>query len=462
MRRRVCTRAGLGLVMVLAGGVQPSLAAESQVSLQKALGEPEGLTVTGSARVRYETLANQSRAGALSVNDDLISMRSHLFAEYKTGALRFGVDVYDSRAYLGRRDGSVSANDVNAMEPIQLYAGADLGDVFGAKSKTTLQVGRFQLNLASRRLVAADDYRNTMNAFTGVRGDVALPSGVTGVLVYALAQTRLPDDKTSVLDNKVKWDHEGFDQVLFGGYVAKPRVIGDAGVEFTYYHLDEDDSFRPSRDRKLDTAGMRLIQAPRAGRYDYDIEGFYQIGSISASTAATAATLDVSAWFAHAEAGYTWDTAWSPHLSLEVDYSSGDKPGGKYGRFDTLFGMRRGDFPPGGIFTSLGRSNIFNPGFRIEAAPSKRLDFLVSYKILWLASANDVFATTNVIDATGASGRRAGSSVEARVRYWVVPDTVQLEFDGVGLLKGRFLRDAPNAPRTGDTRYLSFNATVFF
>src|SRR3546814_15804759 len=37
-------------------------------TLQQALGDPEGLTVSGSARIRYETLSNQFRPG-LDKND---------------------------------------------------------------------------------------------------------------------------------------------------------------------------------------------------------------------------------------------------------------------------------------------------------------------------------------------------------------------------------------------------------
>jgi hypothetical protein len=52
--------------------------------------------------------------------------------------------------------------------------------------------------------------------------------------------------------------------------------------------------------------------------------------------------------------------------------------------------------------------------------------------------------------------------VEARVRYWLIPKRLRMEWNGVLLAKGRFLRDAPNAPTGGDTIYNSFNATISF
>lgn len=433
--------------------------AASALALQEAF-DTASLTISGSSRVRYETLANQSRPG-LSANDDLISIRSHLFAEYGPGPLRVGFDLYDSRAYQGTRDGSVAASDVNAMEFLQLYAKADLGAPAGVK--TTLHAGRFYVNLGSRRLAAADDYRNTMTAFTGLRADFAAPNGITGTFMYALPHMRQPEDKTSVLKNRVRWDRETFDLRFWGGVLNRPKSVGNAALEFSYFGLAERDApGRPTRDRHLQTVGARLIQAAAPGVLDYDFETFYQIGDISTSAAATTARQDVAAWFTHAEVAYTWAHAWAPHLSLEFDYASGDRPGGKFGRFDTLFGMRRSDFPPGGIFSSIGRANILTPALRFEARPNRRFDFLMGYRLMWSASRFDSFSHTGVIDPTGAAGSFAGHAAEVRLRYWIVQDTLQAEFDGIGLIKGRQLRNAPNAPRTGDTRYLSFNLTVFF
>ena len=416
----------------------------------------------GSARLRYETLSGQARAG-ISAHDDLVSIRTHLFTEYKTGAFRFGADLYDSRAYDGDAAGSVGANDVNALEFLQLYTAVDLGTPFDAGVKTKLQAGRFVLNLGSRRLAAGDDYRNTMNGFTGLRADLAAPNGVSATLIYTLPQTRLPDDKPSVLKNKVKFDRENFDLVFWGGIASKTRTIGDAMLEFSYFHLDEDDApLRPTRDRNLDTMSVRVINDPHAAQFDYELEGIYQFGHVSAGLAPTAARLDVSAWFAHADAGYTWPGAWTPRLSLEVDYASGDKPGGSFNRFDTLFGMRRADLAPSAIYGAVGRANILTPGIRLETVPSKRWDWFAAYRLMWLASPTDSFSTSGVVDPTGASGRFAGSQLESRVRYWVVPDTLQFEVDAIGLFKGRQLKAAPNAPNTGDTAYLSLNVTTFF
>ncbi len=74
---------------------------------------------------------------------------------------------------------------------------------------------------------------------------------------------------------------------------------------------------------------------------------------------------------------------------------------------------------------------------------------------MWLAEKTDAFATTGVRDATGGAGRFAGHQLEGRVRYWVIPGFLRSEVNALWLAKGRFLKSAPNAPRTGDTGYLS-------
>ena len=152
--------------------------------------------------------------------------------------------------------------------------------------------------------------------------------------------------------------------------------------------------------------------------------------------------------------------AWKPHVSAEFDYASGDRAGGTYTRFDSLFGMRRADLGPVGLYNVVARTNVLTPGLRVEATPNKRLDLMLSYRLLWLAQATDSFSGTGVRDASGHAGSFAGQQLDARARAWIIPQRLRFEVDGVWLAKGRFLTDAPNAPPTGDSKYLSLNLTA--
>ena len=440
----------------------PSAALTETPSLQSAIGDPDDFTLSGSVRVRYETLDGQPRA-ALREDDEQLAMRTTLFAEYDSGVIHAGAELYDSRAWLDRPGSAIGPNEVNTFELVQAYLAADIEGAFGEGSEFGLQVGRFTLNLGSRRLVAADDYRNTTNGYTGLRADLATRGGITATAIYVLPQVRLPDDLPSVLDFDTRWDRESFDLQLWGGIVARSDTIAGAAVEVGYFGLLERDwEDHPTRNRDLDNFSVRLIRDPKPGRFDFEVEGIYQTGKVRTGTAPDADSQGVSAWFVHADVGYTLARPAKLRLSLEYDRASGDAPGGKYGRFDTLFGMRRGDLGPAGIYNAIGRGNIEALGLRAEVAPSSRWDAFVAWRAMWLAEATDSFSTTGVHDPNGASGRFAGHQVDARARYWLVPGLLRAEINAVLLAKGRFLKTAPNAPDPADTRYLATALTVTF
>ncbi len=441
-------------ITLLAMAAVPTAADAEAPRLQRTIGNPTDLTVTGSVRLRYESLTGQPRIN-LPPTDEQLALRTTLAVEYKaTPHVRLGAEMYDSRAWLGEPGSAVSANDVNTLELVQAYVAGDFAPSKG--TKVTLQAGRFVLNLGSRRLVAADDYRNTTSGYTGLRADVKTREGTGATLIYTLPQVRLPDDQNSVLNNRSGLDKESFDLRLWGGLIWRPRTVFGATTEASYFRLQERDKpGRLTRDRDLHTVAGRLIREPASGKADFEIEGAWQFGQVSASTLANARTLDVDAWFIHADVGYTFPGPARLRLSIEYDRASGDGPGQSYGRFDTLFGMRRADFSPSGVLAAIGRTNIESPGMRAEVAPGKRLDAFVSYRPMWLAERTDAFATTGVRDATGRAGSFAGHQLEGRARYWIVPGFLRGEVNALWLAKGRFLKIAPNAPRTGDTGYIS-------
>jgi Alginate export len=418
------------------------------------------LTLSGSVRARFETISGQPRPG-FNDSDDLFNLRTIITAQYDDGGpLRFGAELYDSRVYGSDPGTPVTTSEVNTFELLQAYVATSIDAPFGKGTEIDLQAGRFLLNLGSRRLVAADDYRNTTNGYTGLRADITAPDGINATLIYTLPQLRLPDDLAALRDNDVEFDRESFDLFLWGGLVAKKRALGDAMAELYFYHLGERDApGRPTRNRSLDTVGLRFIREPAAGKWDYEVEAIYQIGQARDGLAAASPMRDISAWFVHADAGYSLGPS---RLSFEFDYASGDKGGGRNNRFDTLFGLRRAEFGPSGLYSAIGRANILTPAIRFESTTSKRFDWFATYRPMWLASRADSFSTSGVRDAAGRSGRFAGNQVEARARYWLAPQKLRFELTAALLFKGHFLERAPNAPRNGNTRYLSLNLTGSF
>ena len=436
-------------LVLMAGMTLPAASAEAA----------DGLDLSGTMRFRYEAIANQARAG-FRRNDDLVNLRTTLLARYTDGPLTLATELWDSRVYGQKADTILSTGEVNTFEFVQAYA--RYAQPLDGGGSLAVKAGRFLLNIGSRRLIAADDYRNTTNGYTGLEAVVDTP-GLSATLIYVLPQQRRPDDAASIRARKVVVDEEGFDQQVWGGTVLRNKAFGDFALEASFYHLGERDTRqRSTRDRSLDTFGGRLMRAPHAGQADLEIEAFRQIGHISATTAPTAARLPVSAYFAHIDTGYTFKGAWQTRLSIEYDRASGDGSSRQYGRFDTLFGQRRADFAPGGLYNTIARSNVSTPGIRIEVTPSRRLDALATYHALWLANRRDAFSASGVRDASGRAGNFAGHQLDGRLRYWLKPGRLRFEADAVLLAKGRFLEEAPNAPPAGTTLYGSVNLTADF
>ncbi|WP_375289694.1 alginate export family protein [Qipengyuania sp.] len=426
------------------------------MTLQNAVGSDD-FTIEGSVRARYETYDNTFRSsGAESA--DLLTFRTIIEAEYDAGPVRVGGQLQDARAYWADNGTPLSTAEVNAFELVAGYVTVELGDALSTGSSSELTAGRFLLNLGSKRLAASPGFRNTANGFTGARFDWSNKDrGQDLTLFYTLPQQRLPFDRPSLLDNSVEWDREGDELQFWGGIFSSAISRSGTTLEAYVYGVDENDrSGKATKNRHLVTPGVRLFSKAATGKVDFELEGAWQSGTIRTSSAASAPSVDVSAYTVAAEVGYTFDSALKPRLSIVGDIASGDDPGStSFNGFDTLFGIRRGEWgPSSSLYGPLSRNNIRDLGVGLEVKPSKRFDAFVSARFVWLEEITDSFAKTGIKDASGQSGDYAGAQVEARVRYWVVPKRIQLDIGGAILAKGEFLRNAPNVINTDDTCYI--------
>lgn len=458
MRRSLVIAAALAGLLPMPALAQGKPAPENP--LHEAIGAPDNLKLSGTFRIRLEGIDNQFRPAPAAKSDGFLSLRTTLFAEYDAHPVKIGAELFDSRGYLEKKNSSVGTSEINALELGQAYLGVDLA--LGKGNTASVTAGRFTMDVGSRRLVARNQFRNTINAFTGVRLDWQDAAKDSLRLFWTMPQYRLPDQTEQIQDNAVEWDRESTDLQFFGGSYTKAGVFGGT-MELYAYGLTERDSPKlQTRNRRLLTPGVRFARGAKPGTLDYDFEAIYQTGHARATTAVTDRTdLAVSAYFIHAEVGRSFAGAWSPRVALQYDRASGDGPSSSYNRFDTLFGARRGEYGPTSLFGALQRANLSSPGVRLEVTPNKRWDGFIGYRALWLEDATDSFAATNVRDRTGGSGKFAGHQVEARARYWVVPKVARLDGGIAFLLKGSFLKNAPNAP-DGDTRYGYLDLTFTF
>lgn len=433
--------------------------------LSKATGLPDWLDISGTQRTRYETLDGQFRVGRPG-GDQMLAFRTTLRLEAKTEQFSVVGEMMDSRQELADTGSPIDTTMINAAELLQGYAALRFEGPFRNDSRSEFRFGRQTIDIGSRRLVARNDFRNTINAFTGLHYEWQLKDGPAVRALYTLPITRLPSDAPSLLDNDIQFDEESFDLQFWGLHAQWPKLLWGATGEAYVSGLHESDSTDvPTRNRQLYTPGLRLARKPARGKWDFDLEGVAQFGTMRNSIAATdRRDLDHFAYFGHAEAGYTFDAAGSPRVALLYDHASGDDDpaDGDSNRFDTLYGARRFEHGPTGIYGAFARANMQSPGLRFTTKPLKPVELMTTYRPYWLASDTDAWTTGGLRDPAGSSGSFVGHQLEARLRWDLQPGAVRLEAGGAYLFAGEFIKSAPNATGRDDTAYGYLSLEIAF
>ncbi|HEX5007768.1 MAG TPA: alginate export family protein, partial [Hyphomonadaceae bacterium] len=150
-------------------------AADKPFRLQTALDLPDWFKLSGSVRPRYETLENPFVAGRTG-SDELLGMQSALRAEVDVSDFAFVGEIVDARRLIGN-DGGGAPAEVDALEPVQIFAAWRPKDFLTDGASLDLTVGRFTMDVGSRRLVARSGFRNIITSFDGLRGVWSGPGG---------------------------------------------------------------------------------------------------------------------------------------------------------------------------------------------------------------------------------------------------------------------------------------------
>ncbi len=432
--------------------------------LGKAVGLPDWLELGGQFRARYESLDEQFRAG-LSGSAQGVFTRTTLRGTARVDWFEGSLELIDSRQFDVPDDLPLDTTIVDTLDVLQAYVGARFGDVWQEKDKLNVLLGRHTMDVGSRRLVARNSFRNTINAFTGVNATWESAAGDGIRAFYVLPVQRLPSDLEDLQDNEVEFDEERSQVQFYGVHGTKANLVGSVRGELYAFGLDEEDGRDlATRNRDIWTFGTRFLQKPKAGALDFELEAAYQTGtSRSGSGASNTTDLDHRAEFVHASAGYLWDADLDPRLEVLFDYASGDDDptDGDVNRFDTLFGARRFEFGPTGIFGAFARSNILSPGLRLTMKPTQSTRFMITDRAWYLASDQDAWTTSGLVDPAGDSGDYVGNMVEASLR-WEATSNLSVEAGVAHLFAGEFVDDAPNATTQGDVTYGYVEATLSF
>ncbi len=449
-----------GAVLVLSAGIanaqtgpQPE---PTPWRLGQALGAPDGVRVSGSVRGRYEAVHNPFVAGRTD-DDEFLGLQSVLDIEGDVGGTALTVvgELLDSRFIAGNETGG-AATEIDTLEPTQLYLAWRPRDFLIDGAKLDLTLGRFTMDIGSRRLVARANYRSILSSFDGARAVWTSPDKLAVTLAYSSPVARRPADAASSIDNEISLN-QTLNNTRFGiAQVDSPLPFGMHG-DIYVMDLDEDDGGDlATRNRKLTTAGFHVRKPATPDQFDFEMEIAHQTGSVRATTSpADLIPLDHNAQMAHLEGGYSFSAPWSPRIALQYDYATGDNSptDSDNERFDPLFGDRAFDIGPTSIYGLVLRANLSSPAIRIEVKPDGASDAHISIRHVQLATSRDSFANSAVRDVTGASGKDVGLHVEGRYRHWLVKDALRLSVGGAILFESDFIKNAPNATRRGDPVY---------
>jgi hypothetical protein len=425
----------LVLAALVSQGIQ---AAESPWRLNDALNLPEGFSLSGTHRSRFENITENVRQGT-SKNDQVFAFRTILNAEYRSGQFSTQLELMDSRQSGATRDSIIGNGVVNTLDILQATLNYSLND----NNNTRIKLGRFTADWGSRRLIARNRFRNTLNAFDGIEVRQQTASGNSYRYMATRPVRRLPDDRASLLDNDREADDSSRALSLYGIHATLPNLFEALTSEVYFYALREQDT--PSintRDRNLDTLGFRVFSAPALRTFDFELESIFQDGKLRSNATTRNSKLDHRAFFQYAMLGYSFDMPSRWRLQLELDYGSGDNNpfDGDNERFDSLFGVTTFEFGPGGLYGVFSRSNLISPGLRLTGNPTSRINLMLSFRHFWLAESRDSWGSTGLRSLSGDAGSYLGQHLESRIRWDIVPGNARIE-GGLILLNAKNLSD---------------------
>lgn len=390
---------------------------------------PDWIDLGFDQRTRFESYDHPWRANQAIGNggtDAQALLRSRVrFGLGGDGPFRFLFEGQDSRSFSDDVPGAFQNNTtVNQFDVLQLFGSLTLKNVLGTGLRTDFHFGRFTMDLGKRRLVARNDFRNTTQAFDGFHWQVG-EDKLWRIRAFVVEPIVIQPERLDEINSKF----------FFWGTYFESRHFPWFQFDAYYLGLNDKRQANVANRRTYSTYGLRLFKDPVAGQMDYEIESGFQTGSSGNN--------DHFAHFQHFETGYMLDAPWTPRFLVQYDYASGDDDptDNENATFDRLFGARRFEFIPTGIYGPFFRSNINSPGYRLIVVPQKGLTLQARHRFWYLAQGEDQFIGSGLQDATGRSGSYLGHDVELRAQ-WAVTQNLMFDVGYVHWFKGSYF-DSP-------------------
>jgi hypothetical protein len=251
-------------------------------------------------------------------------------------------------------------------------------------SPIRLRLGRQELLFnATQRFVSVREGPNLRQSFDGARLTWRAGGGLT---VDAFA-SRPVNYAGGAFD-----DSADASQAFYGAYLAQKTSLGEADLYLLVLERDHVTFGARKGNERRQSYGARL--AGKRAAWDYDVEGVFQTGAFAGET--------IRAWAVGATAGYTFRSAWSPRLGLEVDAGSGDSnpDDQRLGTFNPLF--PKGAYFNESALTSWANSTIVRATIGLE--PARNISLQASVSPRWKTASEDAVYLQPYTPLSGSAG----------------------------------------------------------
>ncbi len=407
---------------------------------------PDWLSLSFEQQSRMQHLDEQFRAG-VSGSDQGFEWRNLLKAEVINEKFSITTEFADMRTYLADDDTPLDSLINNPLDILQANLTVPFSGIFKEASRGFVRIGRFTMDQGSRRFVARNRFRNTINSFAGIQARLESDRSSLELFYTRPTKRRVSGDW---IDNDPRLDKQSED-LFWGAYFTTQLTGREDSLQLYLLGADEKRD-RPANQRfEVLTAGARLFRNPAPEAWHYDLESVYQFGDAPALDALSQ-QIDHRAKYLHLSFGYTMDISWQPRLSFLYHYGSGDKDplDDESNELDHMFGVPRPDFGPTGLFRAFQRVNTSSPGVMLNLQPKSNIDAYIRFQRPSLAESAQGWRTTAYRHPGNLGEDHLGNQLETRVRWHVMSNRLTIDSGYVWIDAGPYM-DAVNK---GDSHYL--------
>jgi hypothetical protein len=408
-------------------------------------------------RLRWESRDNNFDfdAGAHSPTDDSWWVqRVRLGATWKASKeLSFQAQLQDAREWGSERPKVPFILGAEGNDPLDLrLAAVTFGDPKASPLVFTL--GRQTLVLGEERMVGIGEWNNFARTFDA------------GKLVWTLVPAKtvatffigsVVNVRPTTSGGGWKFDHSSSDDLLGGAHLAQKLTATDSAEVYLLWR-DKKSNYPiytaptaaiPAAARSavaydigqdVYTLGGRVLRVPKAGNFDYEVEGAVQWGKVNRQTTAATGTyggltpeLDQRAWALHSLLGYTLPGA-AANVRFDVEYNvaSGDtnRNDQRNESFMILFPSNHKWY---GFMDLFAWKNLRETVATVRYAPRPQFSTRLDYHVFSLYSSQDAWYRANGVAtvrplglAAQAAPTHAGDELDLTATWtpapWVAVD----------------------------------------